>query len=164
MIWHYIWGCGERNSSISSIFQALHLLGLLLALARLCRWPPAPASLINDCSPAWRAGLQSYYRIINLWAAVGPVCRSGEAPVGNGCARTPPCQCQGPSESHVHPPPILHLPFRREVHRLQVSSQNPGVDYGLNFNCFSPRSDLKTSHGLYGWGGVCTWGLESATS
>lgn len=63
---------GERNSNVSSIFQALHLLGLLLASAGPCRWLHSPATLINNCCPTWRVGLQSDSRIISLQAAAVP--------------------------------------------------------------------------------------------
>lgn len=124
-------GVGERNSNVSSIFQALHLLGLLLASAGPCRWLHSPVTLINNCCPTWRVGLQSDSRIISLQAAAVPcwkwVC--GDP--------FPLWQCQGPPRQHVQHGPCFfacHSKGRYKVQRLQLSFQNPGVNYGLNLN------------------------------
>lgn len=105
-------GVGESNSNASSIFQALHLLGRLPTSAGPRRWLHNPVTLINNCFPTWRAGLQSDRRVISLGAAAVPACR---APVGSGCAGTPPPMSTSGTAmaACVTQSLLLHLPLKR---------------------------------------------------
>lgn len=106
-------GASERDSPASSIFQALHLLGPFPALAGPCRWLQSPATLINNCCPTWRLGLQRDRRVISLQAAAAPACRAKEAPVGSGCEDPAPFIVRDPHGSMCDTVPVSSPAIQR---------------------------------------------------
>lgn len=136
-------GVGESNSDASSILQALHLLGQLPASAGPHRWLHSPATLINNCLPAWRAGLQRDRRVISLQAAAVPACGAKGAPleVGDPSPYSMSGTAMAACMTHSLLLPLLLKKRVREEggeagkkdRRLQLSIRNPGGNYGLNF-------------------------------
>lgn len=99
-----------------------------------CRWLRSPATLMNNCSPAWRVGLRSDVGSLASQQQQCLYAGLGRLPSEVDMQGHPPSMSGTPMSACTTQSSFLHLPFKGQVQRLQLSFWNPGVNYGLSFS------------------------------